>query len=678
MPFPIFGIIGGGRSSFELFKSGDDYLPSVDKLDPSLTINGTTVTPFVRYKGGDADGTDWDEWTYGDTLTLQAGTAPSYNQGSPLLGTNDDSVLFNSGGYYKSPNTTCGDIGTEDIVVESVFKYTGNNVAGQFSKRLSDGVGWEMFQRGGFDGLMFVIEDSTGNIEINKYGFTTGAWYHSMIFVNRDENSNDGVKWYMNGALEASDNFSTKSGSLSNSTNMTVGARDVNGVGASTEHLAYFAMWKQDNWHSAGASGPAEWVTIAQERFQKLTGFWPQTALGTSAPNGWSTTSGRNSFAHLDRLESGNRKLYLVGTDWLRFVDRKDSNSDSIRGYLSEIDKQNICLQSSDLDTTWTKIDAGDTIGGSVEVPNKETSTTSGIIPDSTDGQHGVTQDITLTATTYTFSVFAKVGSSNWLYIIDTISGDGSYFNLSTCALGTAQGGATAFIEDWGDGWCRCSFQTAGTAAAHTFEISPAGGDGDNTVVGNGSDVHSYVWGVQCEASEYMSSYIPTTTGAVTRATDSLQYKGDDGNLGGTGNNKRGTILFNYMAENKDTSLSRPLITLTDGGSSNDRIALAYYSTGDAFYCVGVADGATKWNLYSGSPNPDIIDGVISTLRHTWKVDVQERYVDGTQLGTGGTGNDVPDNLDQINIGMDATASDKTEYGVIGSLKIWPQTTLKN
>ena len=28
----------------------------VDQLDPNLTINGTTVTPTFRYKGGDADG----------------------------------------------------------------------------------------------------------------------------------------------------------------------------------------------------------------------------------------------------------------------------------------------------------------------------------------------------------------------------------------------------------------------------------------------------------------------------------------------------------------------------------------------------------------------------------------------------------------------------------------------
>jgi hypothetical protein len=114
MPFynHAFDHIAYQHPTFRLFEQNVPY--GVDNLDPALTINGTTVTPTFRYKGGDANGTNWAPWGYGETLTLQAGTAPSYNQGSPLLGTNDDSVLFNRGGYYLASNTTFADITTED------------------------------------------------------------------------------------------------------------------------------------------------------------------------------------------------------------------------------------------------------------------------------------------------------------------------------------------------------------------------------------------------------------------------------------------------------------------------------------------------------------------------------------------------------------------------------------
>ncbi|KKL05838.1 hypothetical protein LCGC14_2602030 [marine sediment metagenome] len=78
------------NSTFKIF----DGVSGVDNLDPNLTINGTTVTPTFRYNGKDANGTDWAPWTYGETLDwVSNGTNISFNQGSPLLGSNDDSVL---------------------------------------------------------------------------------------------------------------------------------------------------------------------------------------------------------------------------------------------------------------------------------------------------------------------------------------------------------------------------------------------------------------------------------------------------------------------------------------------------------------------------------------------------------------------------------------------------------
>ena len=97
-------VVAGNSNTFRVFDYDTsstipgNMLPGVDNLNPSLTMNGVTVTPMYRYKGGDAGASAWAPWTYGESLALQTGTAPSYNQGSPLLGTNDVAVKGNGGG----------------------------------------------------------------------------------------------------------------------------------------------------------------------------------------------------------------------------------------------------------------------------------------------------------------------------------------------------------------------------------------------------------------------------------------------------------------------------------------------------------------------------------------------------------------------------------------------------
>ena len=135
----------------------DNYPPSIANLPAALTINGITVMPTLRYNVGDANGTNWAPWGYGETLTLQAGTAPTYNNGSPLLGSVDDSVKFNAGGYYQAGNNTFADITTEDFVVEVI-----TNV--------------------GFNSTIFSKSNEAGN----RYGYICGS---SSTYLQSDRKS---------------------------------------------------------------------------------------------------------------------------------------------------------------------------------------------------------------------------------------------------------------------------------------------------------------------------------------------------------------------------------------------------------------------------------------------------------------------------------------------------------
>ena len=113
----------------------------------------------------------------------------------------------------------------------------------------------------------------------------------------------------------------------------------------------------------------------------------------------------------------------------------------------------------------------------------------------------------------YTFSVFAKAGEESVISLWLRGASVRAEFNLVS---GTVSNITTtsARIENYGNGWYRCTVydSTAGTTA-HVY------GRGGAAYAGNGSDGF-YLWGAQLETGSVATSYIPTTTGTVTRNSD--------------------------------------------------------------------------------------------------------------------------------------------------------------
>ena len=488
---------GAAKPTFKLLSNG--AFDGVNNLNPSLTINGTTVTPTFRYKGGDADGTNWNQWTYGEILpVVSTGTAADLNQGSPLLSSNDDSLKFNAGWYYQDSGSSFADVTTEDLVFEMVVKYSVSDNTVIASKRAAGGEGWRLDKRTG-PNIRVLIEDSAAHsIKWTSASIPAEAWYHVIVFVNRSENSTNGMQGYVNGISSGTGLNASSVLTMTSAGSMIIGAGNA-GAAPLDANIAYLAMWKQSAWHQEGASGPTEWASIAKERFYRLIGIYPALAKGTAAP----TLATRATIACLDKSEDSDttRKIYCVGPGWLRCASRVDSTATLVKGYLAEQSATNLILQSEDLGTTWAPIDAGDTVGGSVVTPTKATSTTAGIIGDATDGPHGFSQAVTLTAVNYTFSCFAKKGDQDWLLIDNaTIANGKVWFNLATGAKGTQQAGiVAASIHSCGDGWYFCHYAFLGTVAAHTLEVRPSEADNDTGFAGDGAAVNTYVWGSQCE-----------------------------------------------------------------------------------------------------------------------------------------------------------------------------------
>lgn len=618
----------------------------IDNLNPNLKINGTTVTPTFRYKGGDADGTDWDAWTYGQTLTLQAGTAPTYNNGAPGLGINDDSVLFNGGGYYKTTGTDM-DITTGDYVLECVYKIGSASI--RIAATRTTTVGWLFYSSTG-SVPYFYIQDSGGAVATVGAAVTAGTWVHVMVFGDRSGSS----QIYVNGAASgAAVNISAINGTLASGVGGAIGARP-DGDSPFDSNVAYIALWEQASWLDTHLQ-----ATVAAERFDRLTGVYPQIAWGTKTP----TVKTRAFAAYMDKVESTERKLYYVGGEWLRMCHRQDSNSVNVRGYLAETQIENKFTYSNEL-SNWSQNNTV-TTDNNHEGPDGVT-TACKVVASVTSSIHALSTTATLTADTYTFSVYAKPGAEDWLEMYTNIFGAWGFFDIANGVIGTIGSNATGYIEGpFNNGFYRCCIVFTGTAASHTFGLYCAEADGDDSFAGDGSSATTYFWGAQVEQNDYMSSPIVTSGAAATRLKDQLRYAGGD-NIGGEDRGK-GTLVCDILHSNYDLATNTHIYSIDDGGASADRI-FSYITTNEAHNLSTKATAGNNGD--SVTANSLLVDGEVHSLRAQWEENNVVAGVDGVDDTSPDTTADIPDDLDRINVGTNYNQSSNAN-GLIQDFRIY-------
>lgn len=202
-------------------------------------------------------------------------------------------------------------------------------------------------------------------------------------------------------------------------------------------------------------------------------------------------------------------------------------------GYLAEQASTNLALQSEDFATTWT-------VSQAAVVTNQTTAPDGNNTADklnelATTNTHFTKQAFTKAASaiTYTASIYAKQAERSWIWcsVDDGVNGTAKWFNIGN---GTVDGGTTTFgtgftsvtttIFPAANGFYRCVIMFTTTASA-TLNV--------NWAISTGAGIQSYlgvvstglyVWGAQLEQNAFVTSYIPTTTGAVARNADVLTY----------------------------------------------------------------------------------------------------------------------------------------------------------
>lgn len=235
-------------------------------------------------------------------------------------------------------------------------------------------------------------------------------------------------------------------------------------------------------------------------------------------------------------------------------------------GLLIEEQRTNLILQSEDFDTTWSETRASLSIN-SVIAPTG-ILTADRLIANTDNNTHFTTQTFTGTATSHTFSVYAKASGLNHiaLRLFNGTSQVGlAYYNLSTGATGTIISG-TAAITSVGNGWHRCSLTaTLAISASCTAIVYLASADNTNSFIGNDFNGVA-LWGAQLEAGAFATSYIPTVASQVTRSTDTPTITGT--NFSSWYNNAQGT-LYSEASTYDVSSTGRTGFAINDGTTQN-------------------------------------------------------------------------------------------------------------
>ena len=172
------------------------------------------------------------------------------------------------------------------------------------------------------------------------------------------------------------------------------------------------------------------------------------------------------------------------------------------------------------------------------------------------------------TSTQYTSSGYFKKGEYNFV-TLHAFGLNGAVFNLNTGVL-VSQSGGTGTIQSVGDGWYRCTFTFTAGGSAVFFSQSPAGNISYTGTIGSGI----YAWGLQCEASSYVTSLIQTTSASATRVADACFKTGISSLIGQT----EGFIAGEVEGLTNSYGAQSTIMSVSDGTTQN-RVMFSFNAT---------------------------------------------------------------------------------------------------
>jgi hypothetical protein len=181
--------------------------------------------------------------------------------------------------------------------------------------------------------------------------------------------------------------------------------------------------------------------------------------------------------------------------------------------------EENLLLRSQEFETSWATIATTVSANtGDTTAPNG-TSTAEKITADVGSSQHSLQQNISLSALTYAYSVFAKAGTTPYLQLSTSTQNAFANFDLTSGAgaTGTSGGVVSSSITSVGNDWFRCEMIVTISNGANFVVSIRDSSSGTRQAAWTALGTETvYLWGAQLEQRSSVTAYTPTTTQPIT------------------------------------------------------------------------------------------------------------------------------------------------------------------
>jgi len=237
----------------------------------------------------------------------------------------------------------------------------------------------------------------------------------------------------------------------------------------------------------------------------------------------------------------------------------------------------------------------------------------------------------TISATgAHSFSVFAKKNTLDYISLYANDDNNGRvWYNLADGTLGNEEGNATGAIEDYGNGWYRCTLKWT---SSNLVNVRIYNSNANDVFGGTAGSV--FIQYAQLEAGSYATSYIPTSGSAVTRSAETCNGAGNSNVF----NDSEG-VLYAEIA--KDTTSVDGGVAISDSSYTNR--VLFYFDT----------SGNIRAYVYSSGVQANIITSGLDYTQNNklalkYSATSTKFFVNGFQVGSTDTSSTMPVGLSEL------------------------------
>ena len=383
----------------------------------------------------------------------------------------------------------------------------------------------------------------------------------------------------------------------------------------------------------------------------------------SDADNSFTPSSSGSIYIWGAQLVEGTSALDYQRTETRLNIPRLDYSNGSCPSLLVEPQRTNLALYSNALSTGTNVVDAS-TITANFYVSPDGTQNAMQFTETTDNSRHGFYQYTTVTAQTYTASIFTKQTGRRYIALRSDITGTAtsSFFDLQTISVLSSGSGHTCSIQDFGNGWLRLVV-TFTASAGSRYLVWCGSPDGINVVYAGSTSISQTFYGYQLEAGSYPTSYIPTTSASVTRNADAISKTGISSLIGQT----EGTLFVDFIYNHDNFDLAE-VVSLSDGTTDN-RIYIGNVFD-DNLTCTIVTSAISQFSATTSFP---LTIGQRYKVAVAYKLNDFTMYVNGIQIATDNSGT-VPL---MSRFGFDSGAGGSSFYKPTNATALW-KTRLTN